>query len=569
MFGKMTLSTKLTAITMLLIAVTGLTIGGSTIMLLRGDQADTVIEHQNKSLRSAAAIVKKTLDGVSFGISKDGKVHDVVMDNIPEFTDHSMIDEIGAVTGETVTIFKWDDKTQDFWRKTTNIIKNDGKRAVGTPLGKKGRVYPIVTKGTTYNGEATILGKDYYTIYEPIFDSKKNIVGILYAGVLKSDIEALLQSIIQGIVIAFVIVTAFSIVVAFIWTRSLVRPVGVLSDVMTRISNNDMDVEIDYQDRLDEIGDMSKSVAVLKENSLERIRLAEDQEKHKDNLERQKAADREKLAQEFDQQFKSFVEDLGQSANGWQNTAENMASSAKGAITESENAYTISDEASHSVNAVASAVEELSASIRQVEGQVSDSSRIAQEAVSEAEATSQKMTGLVDAADRVGQVVGLISDIAEQTNLLALNATIEAARAGEAGKGFAVVAGEVKNLANQTAKATDEITSHINSMQAATTDAAEAITGISSTIEKINQISSAILEAAEEQGHATQEIAESASTASQRVNEVQKSIGSLSETASTTENTSAEVLGAAQDLNTQAGNLGSQVSSFVARLSEK
>ncbi|WP_135080707.1 methyl-accepting chemotaxis protein [Terasakiella sp. SH-1] len=568
MFGKLKLNAKLTIFTIVLIALTGIAIGGSTIWLIRADLVNKVVERQSMSLRIAATIAKKSMDGVSFSLSQEGVVSNVRMDAIPDnFSSHAMIDEIGAVTGETVTIFKWDDKTKDFWRKTTNIIKPDGKRAVGTPLGQKGRVYPVVTKGQTYSGEATILGKDYFTIYEPIRNSKKEIVGILYAGVLKSDIEGLLDNIINGIVLSFLGVTVFSIIVAFFWTRGFLQPINVLSGAMLRLSQDDMDVEISYQNRGDEIGDMSRSVAILKERSQERLRLQQEQKTAEDEVEQQKQVEREQLASEFKEQFKSFVEQLTVSANDWQGTAVHMSENAKGAIRESENVDTISAQASHSVNSVASAIEELSASIQQVETQVSDSNQIAGDAVTQAHATSEKMEGLIDAANKVGEVVGLISDIAEQTNLLALNATIEAARAGEAGKGFAVVAGEVKNLANQTARATGEITSHISSMQDATSTAAEAINAISHTIEQVNEISVSILHSAEEQGHATQEIAQSATTASQHVSEVQGCIGNLSAASDLTDQSSQKVLHAANELTSHADALEVQVQKFVARIS--
>lgn len=221
------------------------------------------------------------------------------------------------------------------------------------------------------------------------------------------------------------------------------------------------------------------------------------------------------------------------------------------------------EEASVNVQTVAAAAEELSCSIEEINRQVGESSKIASDAVSKADANIATIKGLEEASNRIGEVVGLISDIAEQTNLLALNATIEAARAGEAGKGFAVVASEVKNLANQTAKATEEISGQVDEMQSVTKTAVVAIEAIGKTIESMNEISVSISTAIDEQGTATQEISRNVQEASAGTAEVTSNMQGVSEASTQTGNSSQQVLEASEGLARQANDMRKSVEEFI------
>jgi methyl-accepting chemotaxis protein len=222
-----------------------------------------------------------------------------------------------------------------------------------------------------------------------------------------------------------------------------------------------------------------------------------------------------------------------------------------------------SEQAATNVQTVASAAEELSASIREIQQQMATSARIAQQAVEQVDRTDTTVTGLVQAADKIGEVVNLISDIASQTNLLALNATIEAARAGEAGKGFAVVASEVKNLANQTAKATEEIGQQIAAMQTATGDSVQAIRGIGATIKQISEVTTTVASAVEEQGAATQEISRNVQQASAGTQEVSSNITGVSQAATQTGTAAGQVLSAARELAQQGQKLNTEIEAFL------
>ena len=271
-------------------------------------------------------------------------------------------------------------------------------------------------------------------------------------------------------------------------------------------------------------------------------------------------------ADEFESQVSGMVNMVSSAATELQATAQSMAATAEQTSRQATSVATAAEHASANVETVATATEELATSIQEISRQVSQSTTIASSAVDEARRTNTLVQGLSTAAQRIGEVVKLINDIASQTNLLALNATIEAARAGDAGKGFAVVAGEVKNLANQTAKATDEISSQITAVQNATKDAVTAIQGLGNTIGKMSEISSAIAAAVEEQGAATQEIARNVQQAAEGTSQVTSSIAMVTQAAGESGQAAREVLTAAGELSRQSERLSAQVNGFLTEV---
>ncbi len=335
-----------------------------------------------------------------------------------------------------------------------------------------------------------------------------------------------------------------------------------LGTAMRAIAEGDLEAAIPSGGN-DEIADMADALVVFRDNARE-IEAANERAVQ----ERQRAAEERRQAQlelaaAFEASVKSVVDNVARSAAGMHESADRMSGLAGTTSEQVRDVAGISGEVADNVQVVASTAEELASSISEIARQVSESSKIAGGAVAEAEQTNRSVRSLAEASVKIGEVVGLIQSIAEQTNLLALNATIEAARAGDAGRGFAVVAGEVKELASQTARATEEIGSQIDGMQQATKDAVSAIDGIVATIGKINEIAGAIASAVEEQGTATSEIARSAQQLSAGTASVSSNVGSVASAAGETGDVARQVLDAAGQMAEEAERLNGEVQRFL------
>ncbi|MFN4282214.1 MAG: methyl-accepting chemotaxis protein [Alphaproteobacteria bacterium] len=356
------------------------------------------------------------------------------------------------------------------------------------------------------------------------------------------------------------------VVAGVIVTLGIVRHLSNMTEVMARLAGGDTAAVIPAVERKDEIGAMAKAVQVFKDNMIETERMRAQQEEMKRQAEIDKKAALNKLADEFEANVKEIVQTVSAAANELQATAQSMSGTADTTSARTTAVAAASEEASSNVQTVAAATEELSASVGEIGRQVNESSHIANSAVQEAEKTNAQMRELSDAAQRIGDVVALITDIASQTNLLALNATIEAARAGEAGKGFAVVASEVKNLATQTAKATEEISAKIAEMQTVTNGSVAAIGAIGQTIARINDIAANISIGVGEQLAATGEIANNVQQAAAGTQEVTTNIVEVTQLAGETGAAATQVLSAAGELARQSGSLQSNVVDFIARV---
>lgn len=353
-----------------------------------------------------------------------------------------------------------------------------------------------------------------------------------------------------------------SVGLIFFVVLSVIRPIRGMTDSMTHLSGGDTSVEIPSIERQDEIGDMAKAVQVFKDNAIEKDRLDKREKEHMEAREvRSKRV--EELISGFEVSSNEVLSSVNAAVAQLRSNAQTLSATAEQANTQSAAVAAGSEEADVNVQTVATATEQLSCSIVEITQQMDRSSQITREAAEEAESTTETVKNLSSASQRIGDVVSLITDIAEQTNLLALNATIEAARAGDAGKGFAVVASEVKSLANQTAKATEEIGSQINSIQSISEEAAEAIHNIAGTIGKMNEIAAAISSAMEEQRAATQEISRNVAEASTGTADVSANIIGVSQGAQKTEEAANEVLQAADDLGQRAQSMSDSVDGFL------
>lgn len=561
------LSTKLIASTLLLVIMTGALIAGITIY---NTQQTIAVDAQNKqlvSLNAAAAIFERDLAGLSVQWTSDGQIARLEMNEpIPAtFDDHAMIDAIGQVTGETATLFAFEAENGDFWRRTTNIIKPDGERAVGTPLGTGGSVFAALESGETFVGEATILGNDYYTIYQPVFGPSNSVVGILYVGVEKAAINSRLNIVIIELLVACLIILGVASAASVLLMRQLVRPITAVTSAVQGIADGHLDNQVPHIDRQDEIGSLARAVGVLQDGSREREQLERDAAVARQADDTSSAATQEAIGT-FQERVSAILSVLSDKTVQMQATATQLTSLAGQASDQAQSSGGAATETSEGVQTVAAATEELASSIQEISRQVNNATGVVHSASEKSNNSVLEIEQLAEAGERIGSVVNLIQDIAEQTNLLALNATIEAARAGEAGKGFAVVASEVKALAAQTAKATEDIAAQVSGIQNSTGKAVETIREIAKMSSDLGDVTSSIAAAVEEQGAATQEISTTTGSASQSTEELARGVAALAEAIQQTGDAAGVVGDASGSVKEQSEAISAAVSDFFAAL---
>jgi len=345
----------------------------------------------------------------------------------------------------------------------------------------------------------------------------------------------------------------------------VIHPLHVIRDRMLKLAAGDMNVEVAFAERKDEIGALAGTLATFKDNARAKAKIEDEQkQRHADAAKRQQAVDA--AIRRFEDEIGGALEGLNKAAGQMRSASDEIAGTAEQSDKQVQTVVGAADEASKNVQSVAASTEQLGSASTEISGQVTRAAQIANRAVEEAKQTDGTIQGLVGATSRIGEVVELITSIASQTNLLALNATIEAARAGEAGKGFAVVASEVKSLANQTAKATEEISTQIAAVQNVTKDAVEAIQRIGGTIAEVSAVATSIASAVEEQAAATQEIRRSTQEAAERTKEVS---ANMTDVAAGTEKTGAAaegVKGTVKTLAAEAERLRTQITDFLGKM---
>ncbi|SDO01985.1 methyl-accepting chemotaxis protein [Afipia sp. GAS231] len=381
-----------------------------------------------------------------------------------------------------------------------------------------------------------------------------------------TEYEAAAASAQRNLILGTVAILAVAVVLAFLLGRGLSRPLAAITAVMNRLSSGEIDVTIPGSERRDELGTMAAAVDVFRRSMIEARGMRDAQEASKQQAEREKRALQRQMADRFEADVKSVVATVAKATSEMQRVAGEITSSVNGTSEQAAAAAAASEEASASVSTVAAATEELASSVSEIGRQVTHSSQVADDAVVKAGQTTEMVGSLATAAEKIGDVLRLIGAIASQTNLLALNATIEAARAGDAGRGFAVVASEVKNLASQTAKATEEIAGQVAAIQSATGNCVTAIGGISDTIREISGIATTIAAAVEQQGSATREIARSVQQAATGTSEVSVNVTGASQSADRSRALADNVLAATGQLGRQADALHESVDTFLAGL---
>ncbi|MCM2290903.1 methyl-accepting chemotaxis protein [Allorhizobium sp. BGMRC 0089] len=464
--------------------------------------ASDAVASQNASLRVAATLLERDLPGVKVRWAANGDVDRITAPSLPKsFASHDMIDSIGRMTGQTATLFTLDDAGTGFIRRTTNIVKPDGKRAVGTALDPKGAVLPVIQAGKTYSGKAVILGTPYYTIYQPIFSDTDKVIGILYAGVRQADIASIGNDISWAIAMTSIVALVLSVCLLVFLTRRIMRPIPNLTAAAERLAEGHTEFDIPHLDLKNEIGSLAHALEVFRHDAMKKRQLEQEalaaqerneaernrREAEKDaySAERRRCADAlavalNRLSQgdltvRIDEVFMPELETLRQDFN---NSAVNLGLAFARLRAEATNVDASGQEMRSAANDLASrterqaislektssALEEVTVTVRATAERAQEASTLAAEAERSTKGSSDVVSAAVDAMGRIEQasseiskIINVIDEIAFQTNLLALNAGVEAARAGEAGKGFAVVAQEVRELAQRSANAAKDI----------------------------------------------------------------------------------------------------------------
>jgi methyl-accepting chemotaxis protein len=561
-FSRLNLGPKAVICAALLIAVNTALLVGAGYWSLTHDFDIRAERDIDLSLRTLTLAFSEAYPEAKVTI-RDGVVERVEMPKMPEFSDHRIVDRAVSYVGGNATLFVYDDASQQFVRRTTNVKKENGDRAVGTQLAADHPGQAMLRRGEAYKGPAVLFGRRFYTAYQPVFNPSGKVIGIVYVGIATAELDGMLRQAIIAMAIAASIAALLALVATMLLVRRITKPLRMVAEALTVIAEGRTDVEVQHADRHDEIGTIARTVDVFRNNRIERRQL----ETERMNAERQATERRKAELNQFVEAFRArisgIIDQVMNSSGLFEKDAQQLSVTAHSTAQMSGHSANASRRASEHVRSAATASNELSQSIVEISRRVQDSNNVAAEAVKQADATDQRMAELSAAGDRIGDVVKLITSIAEQTNLLALNATIEAARAGEAGRGFAVVAQEVKNLAGQTAKATDEISSHIVNMQRATDESVDAIKAIGLTIERISEITTSISSAVEQQGAATQSIAAGVRAAATGTIEVAENIERVAKGAGETETTSGQMLKSAKALSEVSVHLRDEVEKFL------
>ncbi len=557
------------SVKVILLAMVAVTLTTGAIWITASRQTWSQMEERQRlngerNLRTLALVLGGRLPGARAEL--DGtRISRVTAPDLAGFNDATVVDDAVAYTGGVATVFAYDAAKDSFVRRQTTVRKEDGSRAVGTALAADSPAQAVIRAGRTYEGPTVLFGRRFYTVYQPVFDTAGKINGMLFVGLpieMYFDAHA---EIMHQLSLAALAIAVIACVLVGLAAARLFRPFAAMSSRIEALAAGDLDSPVGDTRRGDEIGAVARSLDTLREavrraRELEGLQSSDAAEAAR----RRAALDRAIAA--FRGRVDALKGELTASTGEMRERAEEMrvrAGEAEAAVGETARA---THETSSSVQTVASAAEELTASIAEIAAQLGQAEDLVTAAAGESAAMETQIGGLAEAASRIGDVVGLIRTIAEQTNLLALNATIEAARAGEAGRGFSVVAAEVKQLAAQTARATEEIADQIGAVQAATGTTVAAIGRMGGQMRAVQQTTAGIASAVMAQGDATAEISRNVAETAGASEAIARGMGVVSGAAQRSARLAETVTGAAGTVDAVASDLEGEIGRFLAQV---
>jgi methyl-accepting chemotaxis protein len=480
---------------------------------------------------------------------------------------------VAAHQARLVQLRKDYDTRKEFWSEQAidqtlkKLITQDSDRqAAKFWTAVETELLPAVQRGDTERAKVAYAAvTEAYNAHRAVIDQAVERSNKIYSDTEKfagerGDTLTTIIWVVSGAVLIIILASAYGII------GGLVKPVGQMTQGMQWLASGNLDTFIPGTDRQDEIGEMAAALTVFKDNLIQTKRMQVEQVERDKRGSEERQQGRRALADEFQQKVGSVISSLSSAATQLQSSASSMSAIAQETSSQATLVSSSANQATGNVQTVAAAAEELSASISEIRRQVAGAADTAKRGVHHAESTNTTIQGLVEATSKISDVVELITSIASQTNLLALNATIEAARAGEAGKGFAVVASEVKSLANQTAKATEEISRYISSIQTATKDSVAALREIADIIGQIDSAAATINHSVEEQSNATMEISRSVQQAAASTAEVSQTITTVNEASGETGHAAGQVLEAAKRMSSESELLNREVQTFLSHI---
>jgi methyl-accepting chemotaxis protein len=558
--GNFRIGTKVLAVILFLGLVAGGIAGGGIVSMRLLNQATEAIEHTGQQTLMSARMRQNilALNRGEFRLAVDTEGYDEAVAFI-EVQRKELLERLGAAEASVIepqiaaALAGFRSSTTEYLAMLDATIALAGRNRGAQMTDSQRQMLSQVMQSRQKASAAEEAATNFTKAVTEKADRVTGEAGALY--------ETASQAMIVGAVLGSLIGLGLGLLIS---QMGIVRPIRRMVDCLRGLADGKLETEVFGTERRDEIGEIAATTQVFKENMVRARDLAAEQEalKRKAAEDQQRAMN--KMADEFESSVAGIVDTVSSSATELEKSAQGMSATAEQTNRQSTAVAAAAEQATTNVQTVAAATEELTSSITEIGRQVAQSAAVARKAVDETTRTNEVVNSLSTEAEAIGDVVKLISEIASQTNLLALNATIEAARAGDAGKGFAVVASEVKNLATQTAKATDDISAKIGSIQQATEQSVSAIQSIARIIDEMSQISGTIAAAVEEQGAATQEISRNVLQASQGTSEVSTNIAGVTTAAGETGHAAAQVLSAAADLGKQSEILRTQVTEFIA-----